>query len=179
MRSSRPLVDRPMFTRLLRYSAVSGVSTITSLSILGMMVGGFAINAGLANVVATTVGTVPSFELNRRWVWVQRGPRSLFSQVVPFCSLSFAGLVLSTLCVRLVSAWSSGWSRGHHTMAVEFANLGAYGSLWVVQYVVLDRVLFRVTAPQLAGPGDAAGADADDPTSSERQPAPGAAVVRP
>ena len=62
-----------------------------------------AMAAGWANVVATAVGTVPSFELNRRWVWGRRDERSLLTQVVPFCVLSFAGLGLSTLTVSLAA----------------------------------------------------------------------------
>ena len=36
---------------------------------LTLLVGTDAVTAGWANVIATGVGTVPSFELNRRWVW--------------------------------------------------------------------------------------------------------------
>ena len=35
------------------------------------------------------------------------------------------------------------WPRLWHTVAVEVANIGAFGSLWVLQFVLLDRVLFR------------------------------------
>jgi len=138
--------------QLLRYSAVSGISTITSLSILGILVGLFGVDAVLANVLATAVGTVPSFELSRRWVWLDRSHRSVLRQVAPFCTLSFAGLVLSTLAVRAVSARTIDWSRGWHTLAVEAAHVSAYGALWVVQFVLLDRVLFRHAARGAAAP---------------------------
>ena len=129
--------------QLLRYSVVSGISTVTSLTILGVLVGLFGVDAVVANVAATAVGTVPSFELNRRWVWFDQSQRSVLRQVTPFCTLSFAGLVLSTLTVRVVSARTVHLSRGWHTLAVEVANVTAYGALWVVQFVLLDRVLFR------------------------------------
>ena len=137
------LIGSQKFSKLLRYSAVSGVSTASSLSILGLLVGGFGVDAVLANLVATAVGTVPSFELNRRWVWLKRGRRSVIGQIAPFCALSFAGLVLSTLAVHFVAGRTAGLSRGWHTVAVELANISAYGALWVVQFVVLDRLLFR------------------------------------
>ena len=129
--------------QLLRYSAVSGISTVTSLTILGVLVGVFGVDAVLANVLATAVGTVPSFELNRRWVWFDQSQRSVLRQITPFCTLSFAGLVISTLTVRVVSARTIDLSRGWHTLAVETANVSAYGALWVVQFFLLDRVLFR------------------------------------
>ncbi len=129
--------------RLVRYTGVSVVSTTTSLSVLFTLVGIVGLPAAWSNVVATAVGTVPSFELNRRWVWHRQGRRSLLGQVVPFAALSFTGLLVSTVAVGLVSQRTQGWSHWGHTLAVESANLAAYGSLWVVQYVVLDRLLFR------------------------------------
>jgi putative flippase GtrA len=134
---------RARIARLIRYGTVSIVSTTTSLVVLGVLVGGFAAPAAWSNVLATAVGTVPSFELNRRWVWGRRGRRSLAAEVVPFCVLSFSGLVLSTLAVHVAAGATANWSRAAHTTAVELANVAAFGSLWIVQFVLLDRVLFR------------------------------------
>jgi putative flippase GtrA len=155
--------------QLLRYSAVSGISTLTSLSLLGILVGLLAVDPVVANVLATAVGTVPSFELNRRWVWLDGTRRSVLRQVTPFCALSFAGLVLSTLAVRTVSARTVDWSRGWHTLAVEAANVSAYGALWVVQFVLLDRVLFRGGAVPRPGTGPRDRAPQD--TGEDREPA--------
>lgn len=143
--------------QLLRYSAVSGVSTGTSLTVLGVLVGVFGVNAVIANVCATAVGTVPSFELNRRWVWFDHSKRSVPRQVAPFCMLSLAGLAISTLTVRVVSARTIDFGRGWHTLAVEGANLAAYASLWVVQFLLLDLVLFRQRRPSGAEPGAVSG----------------------
>lgn len=60
-----------------RYCTVSAVSTATGLTVLGLLVGVAGVGATVANVVATAVGTVPSFELNRRWVWAHDGKRSV------------------------------------------------------------------------------------------------------
>ena len=61
------------------------------MTVLGVLVTATAMPAGLANVIATAVGTVPSFELNRRWVWRKTGKRSLRGEVGPFWVLSFRG----------------------------------------------------------------------------------------
>lgn len=139
--------------RLIRYGSVSAISTITSLIILGLLVGLARFPPIWANVIATSIGTVPSFELNRRWVWAQSGPRSLLRQAAPFVLLSLAGLVLSTLAVHLAAAATSDSTRVIHTAAVEMANIGAYGVLWIVQFVLCDRVLFR-TRPGEALPAE-------------------------
>lgn len=139
-------------SKLFRYASVSAVATTTSLTVLGLAVGLIGMAAGWANVLATTVGTVPSFELNRRWVWGKGGRRSMRAEVVPFVTLSFAGLALSTWAVHLAAAWAQqwGWSSRQRTALVMVTNLGAFGSLWLLQFLMLDRVLFRSNGP--AGP---------------------------
>ncbi len=136
---------RRRFSQLIRYGAVSLISTSTSMIVLGVLVATRTVSAGWANVIATAVGTVPSFELNRRWVWGKTGSRSVGREVVPFTLLSFAGLGISTVLVSLAAAFAD--SRGltdlTRTVFAEGASLTAFGSLWVLQFVVLDRVLFR------------------------------------
>ena len=131
--------------KLLRYASVSAVATATGLTVLGVSVGIFHVPAGWANVAATAIGTIPSFELNRRWVWGRAGRRSVQAEVAPFVALSSLGLALSTLAVHVAGAWADGrgWSSPARTMLVMATNLGAYGSLWLLQFVLLDRVLFR------------------------------------
>ena len=109
--------DRRLLRRLGRYAGVSVVASMTSLTVLGVLVATAALSPGRANVVATLAGVVPSFELNRRWVWGRTGRRSLVTEVLPFVALA--------------------------------ANVTAFGSLWVVQFLLLDRVLFRARSPVL------------------------------
>lgn len=131
----------------MRYCAVSAIATVTSLTVLGVLVATRTASPALANIVATAVGTVPSFELNRRWVWRKTGERSVAAEIAPFCALSFAGLLLSTFAVDVAARWASaiGLTGVMRTFAVELANVAAFGTLWVLQYVVLDRVLFGQT----------------------------------
>jgi putative flippase GtrA len=137
---------------LVKYATVSAVSTLTSLSVLAVLVGLGRVPAVLANVIAVAIGTVPSFELNRRWVWGQPGQRAPLAQVVPFCLLSFSGLAISSIAVHLAAEATSGGGRLWHTAAVEAANLGSYGALWLAQYFLCDKLLFRPQGPQ-ADPG--------------------------
>ncbi len=139
---------RPNLGRLgqwLRYGTVSLIATATSLTVLGVLVSTTAVPAGIANVIATAVGTFPSFELNRRWVWRRTGRRSMKAELLPFWVLSFTGLALSTLTVSLAAAWadSTGLDGFARTAVIELANVAAWGSLWVAQFVILDRFLFR------------------------------------
>jgi hypothetical protein len=71
--------------------------------------------------------------------------------VVPFWVMSFAGLALSTVTVGIADRWAA---QAHivgvwHTAAVLLGHLGGFGLLWIVQFVVLDRVVFA--RPALRG----------------------------
>ena len=137
---------RTAMRRILRYGSVSAISTVTSLTILGILVGAFGFSALWSNVIATAIGTIPSFELNRRWVWSQSSPRSLWRQALPYCTLSFVGLIVSSVAVHVAGDATNNSTRVVHTAAVEIANFGAYGALWLLQFVLCDRVLFASRA---------------------------------
>ncbi len=130
--------------QLLRYGAVSIVATTTSLVVLGVLVMTRTLAPGWANLVATAVGTIPSFELNRRWVWHRDGAASTRREVLPFAAMSAAGLVLSTLAVSAAGRWTdaAGLTGATRTVVIQAASIAAFGALWLVQFVILDRVLF-------------------------------------
>jgi putative flippase GtrA len=140
-----PPAVRSRAGQLVRYGSVSVIATATSLVTLTALVGTRLLAPAAANVVATCVGMIPSFELNRRWVWRRTGRPSLTRQIVPFVVLSLAGLFLSTAAVQVAASYAdhAGWSHGVTTLAVIAANLTAFGLLWIAQFVILDRFLFR------------------------------------
>jgi len=135
--------------QLVRYGAVSVIATTTSLVVLGALVSTRTLTPGWASLTATAVGTVPSFELNRRWVWGRTGDRSVRSEVAPFATLSAAALALSTAAVSLAGQWADHMDLGTtpRTLVIQAASVAAFGSLWLAQFVVLDRVLFADRAP--------------------------------
>ncbi len=150
--------------QLLRYSAVSAISTSVSLTVLGVLIATRAVTAGWATVIATAVATVPSFELNRRWVWAKQGPRSIHKEAVPYFALTFVGLGLSTVTVST----ATGYVSAHHvsdatrTVVALAAYLFGFGTVWIAQYVILDKVLFRHRTPAVARLEHAGAADEPD-----------------
>jgi putative flippase GtrA len=158
----------PRVAKLLRYATVSGISTVTGLTVLAVLVTA-GMSAGWANVVATAVGTIPSFELNRRWVWSLDTRRSLTRQMAPFVLWCFFELLGSTLVVQLAADWAG----GHHvtgverTAILELAHVVAFGSFWVGQYILLDKVLFRHGRARTSGPAGPASGEVDGPGTVE------------
>jgi putative flippase GtrA len=123
---------------------VSVFTTFISVSTLITATMLFGVEAWIANVVATSIATVPSFHLNRRWTWGRRDPAHPWREVVPFWILAFAGLALSTVTVGIADSWavSAHVSSSVHLVAILTGHLGGFGLLWVAQFVILDRVLF-------------------------------------
>ena len=129
---------------VLRYSLVSLVSVGVSQSVLLVAFGVLHWTAQLANMVACTVATVPSYYLNRSWTWGRRGRSHLWKEVVPFWALAFLGLALSTWAADLGSTLASHAAASHvaTTVIVMTAALLAFGVLWIGKFAVFSSLLF-------------------------------------
>jgi putative flippase GtrA len=128
--------------RMGRSMCVSVGTSALSATVLAVLAVGFGMAAGTANVLATICGIGPSYAYNRRWAWRRSGRGDLWREVVPFWVLSLSGLVLSTAAVAAVSSWGADWPDAVRAVALPAANIAVFGALWLVQFVVLDRVLF-------------------------------------
>jgi putative flippase GtrA len=128
----------------IRYAAVSAVAVVVGQLALWVSSAVFDLPPIWANFSSVTVGCIPSYLLNRYWVWGKRGRNHFWREVVPFWVLALIGLAFSTLLVALASRWSDA------TWVVSVSNLSAFGILWVAKYLILDALLFRI-APETAG----------------------------
>ena len=125
-----------------RYSLVSVVAVAVSQLVLIICNGLLDWSPVASNVAAVSIGCVPSYTLNRSWVWGKRGRNHLWREVAPFWGLALVGLAFSTLLVHLAARWNDS------TLVVSAANLSAFGILWVIKYLVLDAILFRLPAEE-------------------------------
>ncbi len=120
-----------------RYVLVSLVSVIIGQSLLYFFfeICGWA--ATLSNFLCVAISTVPNYVLNRFWVWGKSGPHDFKREIFPYWVLAFLGLGLSTLFVFIANRIWDAW------YVVNTANITAYGVLWVVKFIILDRYLFN------------------------------------
>jgi putative flippase GtrA len=146
---------------------VSGISTATTLAILALAVGLLVVPAAPANIAAVAAGMVPSFELNRRWVWGRAGERSIRGEIIPFVALSAIAIVLSTWVAHLCDAWASsiGVGRASRVALIDGGTLATFGALWVFQFLILDRWLFRAGSPPAPACGPAQPRRSPSPTA--------------
>jgi putative flippase GtrA len=131
--------------KIVRYGTISVVATLISLSGLFVFYRWLGLSPTWSNVVATCIATVPYYYLNRMWVFKKTGHSHLTKEILPFWTIAFVSLILSTLAVKFagsqVHSISSKNVRGAILVA---ANLATYGILWIAKFIVFNRYLFHV-----------------------------------
>jgi putative flippase GtrA len=137
------IVPRPLLQKMSRCLLVSVGTTLLSAAVLVALALGAGVPAGTANVIAVCCGIAPSYLANRHWVWGRSGRGDLAREILPFWVLSLAGLVASTVAVSVVAAVAAHWSTSARAIALPLANVSGFGALWLAQFAVLDKVLFK------------------------------------
>ncbi len=130
------VVEPTMLQKLFKYGAVSLVVTPFSLILLTIFFNVFGWSELVSNLLAVSISSIPSYVLNRAWVWKKDGVISMRYEVVPFWLMAVLGLIVSTALV----AWAS--ERFDFVGAVQLANLSGFLLLWFAKFLVLDRILF-------------------------------------
>ncbi len=158
--------------KMFRYTMVSVISTVVSFVTLGLVYGVFRVWTEVPSTLfANVVAAVPSYYLNRRWAWGKTGRSHIRKEVLPFWGLSIAGMLLSILTSSEARRIGVDYFDHDHlirTAIVEGMNLFAFGVLWLVKFVVFQR-LFRV-APTGDAAASGAPLEAADPALAEAGP---------
>jgi putative flippase GtrA len=142
--------------RKVRFVMVSAIAVPFSQIVFVLCKEVLELNGTVSNLISVTLACIPSYLLNRYWVWGKRGRNHFWREVFPFWAMAALGLVLSTIFVWWVD------QRTDVTPFLMAANLSAFGLLWVAKFLVLDRVLFKV-ADEMTH---------EVPAEHERQPLP-------
>ena len=134
----------PMGRKAIRYTLVSVIAVAVSQVSFVILFGLVKWTAKSAAIAATSVGGLPSYYLNRKWVWGKSGKSHVWREVVPFWAIAFIGLVFST--------WASDFAETYvvdHDMTgllrlgiVTAFYLGSFGVLWVGKFIVFNKFLF-------------------------------------
>lgn len=145
----------PEGRKLVRYSMVSVVAVVCSQAVLAITYGLFHWSARTANITAVGLSAIPSYTLNRAWVWRRSDRSSFLREIVPFWGMCFLGLVLSTWSADFAATHADEVSSSHlvQTLLVMSASLAAFGVLWVGKFILLEKLLFapREEVPAIEG----------------------------
>ena len=135
----------PHFRRLLKYGSVSLISTGVTQVVLFLTYHVFTVGTAIeCNVIATACASVPAYYLNRTWTWGRSGRSDFWREVVPFWTVSFVGLVLSTIAVGVAAHNADRIAHGSlgRALIVNGANLLTYAFIWSGRYIIFNRYLF-------------------------------------
>jgi putative flippase GtrA len=136
----------PEAKQLIRYSMVSVISTIASFGVLALVYGLHIIKGEIeATVFANVVATVPSYFLNRKWVWGKGGRSHVMKEIVPFWVMSAIGITVSIGGAAVARHIGTTHHLSHieETVVLLVANLISFGLFWVLKYMLYNR-LFHV-----------------------------------
>jgi putative flippase GtrA len=142
----------PRGRTMIKFSCVSVISTIVAQGTLWIVFYNLRLwSAVPSNIFANVIATVPSYTLNRRWAWGKSGRSHFWKEVVPFWTLSAAGMGLSIGTVSLAAHVAHTHHFGHLSTAllVNVANLFAFGILWILKFFVFNKLFMAATGEPL------------------------------
>jgi putative flippase GtrA len=125
-----------------RYMLVSVVSVAVSQVVLFTLQVGLHWTAKSANIMACVIAGIPSYYLNRTWAWGKRGRSHFLKELLPFWSLAFLGLVLSTWTADFAETQAREFtsSRIGQALIVNATVIATFGVLWVVKFLFFNKV---------------------------------------
>lgn len=137
----------PHRLKVIRYSMVSVISALTSLVILTIVYGVLRLwGAVVSTLFANILAGIPSYYLNRRWVWRKGGRSHIWRELVPFWVMSITGILFA-----LYTSWlAQRYANEHHlehlarTALVVGANVAAFGILWILKFLILNRLFAEI-----------------------------------
>ncbi len=137
----------PSGKRMFRYTMVSIISTVISFTVVILLYGVFKVWTQVpSTLVGNLSGVLPSYYLNRNWAWGKSGKSHMTREVLPFWVASVIGILLGVAAGAEARHVSLSHHFGHFVNSVILlsANVIAFSVLWVVKFIVFNR-LFHVT----------------------------------
>jgi len=129
--------------KLVRYTATSAITTAVSIGAVATLYGFRIIPSVVwATLTGNLIGTLPAYNLNRRWTWGKRGRSSVRREVMPFVVMTVLGIGFSQ-----IGAWwvkhevaTHHWSHLLNTGLVAGVNLLCFAIFWVLKLLVFNRI---------------------------------------
>jgi putative flippase GtrA len=146
------LARTPEGLKMVRYTAVSIISALTSLIILTIVFGVLRLWTEVySTLFAPVMAGIPSYFLNRQWVWKKGGRSHLWREVLPFWVMSLTGIGFAIVTAN----WAHNYANGHNlqhlerTVLVVGANIFAFGVLWILKFLILNRLFAQIADAEL------------------------------
>jgi len=132
--------------KVLRYAGGSVVATACSELTFVVVYGPLHVGPAWSSFLAWLAGAVPNYWLNRSWTWQRQGRPSLRHEILPYLVIIGLTLLLATLVTRAVDAalTNADIASSARVVLVAGAFLGVYAVMFVLRYLLLDRMFARL-----------------------------------
>jgi putative flippase GtrA len=126
--------------RFFRYALGSAAATVVSAITFALAYRGLDSGPQVASVAAFLSGAAVNFTSNRFWAWSRRQRPGLGRDVAGYAVLAVATALAAAGVTTLTEHHTETW------ILVEMSYFGTYALMFLLKFVVLDRVLFRERA---------------------------------
>ncbi len=161
----------PQGLKVVRYTMVSIISALTSLVVLTIVYGVLRLwSEVISTLFANVVAGFPSYYLNRRWVWRKGGRSHFWRELLPFWVMSLTGIGFALYTASLAHNFADAHHLHHlaRTVLVVGANIAAFGILWLLKFLILNRLFSEIADAEVGVEADSvyAGSGSSEATSS-------------
>jgi len=146
------MAGTPEGLKLIKYTTVSAISALTSIVVLTVIYGVLRLGSEVTStLIANIVAGVPSYILNRRWVWGKSGRSHWWREVLPFWVMSLTGIGFALYTATLAKEFANTHHLQHlsRTLLVVGANVAAFGIVWLFKFLILNRLFSQIAAAEL------------------------------
>ncbi len=134
-----------VFTRFAAGSVIAtGCGQLTFLLLFGVL----GASAAVSGAAAFLAGAVPNFVIHRFWTWRRRGRVGMRRELTPYLAVITVNGLLATGVTAGVDRLVGGSIDDHAVRTVVLAVVfgASYVLLFVLKFLLLDRLVFRSTA---------------------------------
>jgi putative flippase GtrA len=151
-------VQTPQGLKVVRYTAVSAISALTSLFVLTIVYGVLRLwTEVISTLFSNIVAGFPSYYLNRRWVWGKSGRSHIWRELLPFWVMSITGIGFALYTASLAHNFANAHHLHHlaRTVLVVGANIAAFGILWFLKFLILNRLFAEIADAEVGAEAEA------------------------
>lgn len=142
--------------RFLLWGRYAGASVIAGLISEAVFLASYGFGAlpAVASVLAFVAGAVPNYLMNRYWAWQQRGRADRKRETLPYAVIVIVTALAAIGITTLADSWVQAHVASHtwRTILVGAAFLGTYGFMFILKFVLFDRLIFANRAAHTPGP---------------------------
>jgi putative flippase GtrA len=132
-----------MLPRFARYAVGSGLATVTSAVAFALAYRVLDQGPRVATGAAFLAGAVVNFAASRFWAWNRRVRHGLGRDAVAYAALAVTAALAAAVVTSVTHALLRDADPDRRAVLVEASYFATYAALFLVKFVVLDRLVFR------------------------------------